>query len=33
VPLRATGDAIVVNWFSIETLNAKGKRTYYTLTL
>ena len=28
VPLRATGDAIVVNWFSIETLNAKGKRTY-----
>jgi hypothetical protein len=29
VPLRATGDAILVNWFSIETLNAKGKRTYY----
>ena len=29
VPLRATDDAILVNWFSIETLNAKGKRTYY----
>ena len=29
VPLRATGDAITVNWFSIETFNAKGKRTYY----
>jgi hypothetical protein len=29
VPLRATGDAIMVNWFSIEILNAKGKRTYY----
>jgi hypothetical protein len=30
VPLRATDDAITVNWFSIETFNAKGKRTYYT---
>jgi hypothetical protein len=29
VPLRATEDAIPVNWFSIETFNAKGKRTYY----
>jgi len=29
VPLRATGDAIVVNWFSIEILNATGKRTYF----
>jgi hypothetical protein len=29
VPLRATEDAITVNWFSIETFNAKGKRTYY----
>jgi hypothetical protein len=29
VPLRATDDAISVNWFSIETFNAKGKRTYY----
>jgi hypothetical protein len=29
VPLRATEDAITVDWFSIETLNAKGKRTYY----
>jgi hypothetical protein len=29
VPLRATEDAILVNWFSIETFNAKGKRTYY----
>jgi hypothetical protein len=29
VPLRATDDAITVNWFSIETFNAKGKRTYY----
>ena len=26
VPLRATDDAILVNWFSIEILNAKGKR-------
>jgi Transposase DDE domain len=29
VPLRATADAILVNWLSIETFNAKGKRTYY----
>ena len=29
VPLRATEDALKVNWFSIEILNAKGKRTYY----
>lgn len=29
LPLRATDDAIAVNWFSIEILNAKGKRTYY----
>jgi hypothetical protein len=30
-PLRGTGDAIAVNWFSIEILNAKGKPTYYNL--
>lgn len=29
VPLRASDDALTVNWFSIEILNAKGKRTYY----
>ena len=29
VPMRATEDALIVNWFSIEILNAKGKRTYY----
>jgi hypothetical protein len=29
VPIRATEDALSVNWFSIEILNAKGKRTYY----
>jgi hypothetical protein len=29
VPLRATADAIVVNWFAIEIRNAAGKRTYY----
>lgn len=29
VPLRATDDAITVNWFSIEIRNAKGKRTYF----
>ena len=29
VPLRAGEDALLVNWFSIETLNAKGQRTYY----
>jgi hypothetical protein len=28
VPLRASGDAMAVNWFSIEVQNAKGKRTY-----
>jgi hypothetical protein len=28
VPLRATADAIMVNWFSIEIRNAAGKRTY-----
>ena len=30
VPLRATEDAIAVNWFSIEIFNDKGKRTYTT---
>ena len=29
VPLRATADAIPVNWFSIEIRNAAGKRTYH----
>jgi hypothetical protein len=29
VPLRATDDALAVNWFSVEIQNAKGKRTYY----
>ena len=29
VPLRATADAIAVNWFSIEIRNAADKRTYY----
>jgi hypothetical protein len=29
VPMRATDDALIVNWFSIEILNAKRKRTYY----
>lgn len=29
VPLRAGEDALLVNWFSIEILNAKGQRTYY----
>jgi hypothetical protein len=29
VPIRATDDALIVNWFSIEILNGKGKRTYY----
>ena len=29
VPLRASADAIIVNWFSVEIQNAKGKRTYY----
>lgn len=29
VPLRATEDAIAVNWFSIEIFNDNGKRTYH----
>jgi hypothetical protein len=29
VPLRAGEDALSVNWFAVEILNAKGKRTYY----
>ena len=29
VPLRATEDALAVNWFSVEIQNNKGKRTYY----
>jgi hypothetical protein len=29
VPLRGTEDALSVNWFSIEILSGKGKRTYY----
>ena len=29
MPLRDTEDALKVNWFSIEMLNDKGKRTYY----
>jgi hypothetical protein len=29
VPMRATDDALNVNWFSVEILNGKGKRTYY----
>jgi hypothetical protein len=29
VPIRGTDDALAVNWFSIEILNHKGKRTYY----
>ena len=29
VPMRATDDALIVNWFSIEILNGKGKRTHY----
>ena len=28
VPLRATADAVTVNWFSVETFDAKGERTY-----
>lgn len=28
VPLRATADAIEVNWFSVEIRDAKGQRTY-----
>jgi len=30
LPLRATEDALEVNWFSVEIRDAKGKRTYYT---
>jgi hypothetical protein len=29
VPLRGSADAMAVNWFSIETRNGAGKRTYY----
>src|SRR5689334_3972312 len=29
VPLRGTEDALIVNWFSVEIFNEKGKRTYY----
>jgi hypothetical protein len=29
IPMRATEDAIAVNWFSIEIFNDKGKRTYH----
>jgi len=29
VPIRATQDALTINWFSIEIQNQKGKRTYY----
>jgi hypothetical protein len=29
VPLRASADALPVNWFSIEIRNANGKRTYF----
>lgn len=29
VPLRDTEDALAVTWFSIEILNAAGKRTYF----
>ena len=29
VPLRASQDALSVNWFAVEILDAKGKRTYY----
>ena len=29
VPLRASADALHVNWLSVEILNAKGKRTYH----
>jgi hypothetical protein len=28
VPLRASDDAVLLNWFSIEILNARGKQTY-----
>jgi hypothetical protein len=29
VPIRATNDALAVNWFSFEILNHSGKRNYY----
>ena len=29
IPLRATEDALPVNWFSVEIQNHSGKRTYY----
>ena len=29
LPIRATDDALIVNWFSLEILNGKGQRTYY----
>jgi hypothetical protein len=29
VPLRGTEDALAVSWFSVELLNAAGKRTYF----
>jgi hypothetical protein len=29
LPLRASDDAVEVNWFSVEILNTMGKRTYY----
>ena len=29
VPLRGTEDALAVTWFSVEMLNASGKRTYF----
>jgi hypothetical protein len=29
VPLRGTKDALGVNWFSVEIINEKGKRTYH----
>jgi hypothetical protein len=29
VPMRATEDAVTVNWFSVEILNEKGRRTYH----
>lgn len=29
VPLRDSADALKVNWFSVEMLNDRGKRTYY----
>ena len=29
MPLRATGEALEVDWFSVEILNNKGRRTYY----